>query len=319
VDAERVELGVIAFGESTRELFAPGVPVPEARARLDAFRRERPRGEGRTDAVCALELARDWLSDAPRGSAREIVLLTDGDLPHSGRFLDCKMARRRGSREAAARCEQRRNRSVCPASHRFRRSDGASDQIQLASFVRRARRDVDVHVLVFERDRPARPYRSLAQRTGGALVRVASAAAIEAALPALVARQIRGVWARNLGTGDETPNLYDPSTHRFDGVLPLAPGANDVELRVESGRGVASLYRYRVYSLPGALGHFLEALRQQNRDLGARLEGVRLEGAEERAARPVARRVEVGIATEHRPPAAVSDAIVGGLDEGSAR
>lgn len=280
LDDSRVELGVIAFGEGTWPVVPLGTPRQEARERLAEFRRRRPRGEGRTDTVCALWTARDWLDDTPDGVGREVVLLTDGDLPHSGRFLDCRPPGRRRTAGAEARCEARRNRSPCPSRHGFRGSDGHSDQVQLAAFARRARRDVDVYPLIFEPDRSARPYRELARRTGGALWRIRGAAAIEAALPALVSRRIRRVVARNATTGAETPDLHDPATGRFTGSLPLASGANDVEVRIEGERGVAGLYRYRVYSLPGALEGYLAEVRAANQSLDERVEAL------QRGARP---------------------------------
>jgi hypothetical protein len=80
-----VELGILAFGEGpwpVVELGAPLEAMPEALAR---FEREHPGGEGRSDAVCALWTAADWLRGAPESVEREIVLLTGTDLPHSGR------------------------------------------------------------------------------------------------------------------------------------------------------------------------------------------------------------------------------------------
>jgi hypothetical protein len=268
LDRERVELGVIAFGEETRAIVEPGASVEAARERLDAFRRDYPRGEGRTDTVCALWLARDWLDEAPDGYAREIVLLTDGDFPHSGRFQRCE--RQRGE-QARAACEARRNTTECPSTHRFRAADGGSDLVQMSSLARRLRRRLQVHALVFGSERGARPYRELAEQTGGELVRVASAEAIEAALPALVARRIRAVVATNLDTGEVAEELYDADAAGFDGQLGLRPGPNDIELRILGDRGTAGLFRYRVWHEPRFLQDYLAELRGRNRDLGQRL------------------------------------------------
>ena len=269
---DSIELGVIAFGETTRPVAEPGLPLDQIRARLQAFRAEVPKGEGRTDLVCALWLAREWLDDTPSGTAREIVLLTDGDLPHSGRFLNCSTRKRLYGEEAAARCEADRNRSVCPASHGFRRSHGRTDLTQLAYFARRARRSLKVFPLVFETDRAARPYQKLARQTGGELIRVSSPHSLEAALPALVIRDLHSVRATNERTGRRTPNLLDPETGRFDGSLALEPGANDVELRIEGSRGLAGLFRFRVYALPGYLERYLAELQESNRELELRAE-----------------------------------------------
>jgi hypothetical protein len=284
LDPARVDLGVIAFGESTWPVVEPGSTVEQARQRLAEDRAEHPRGDGRTDTVCALWLAREWLDETPDGMGREIVLLTDGDLPHSGRFLDCGFTRRRGDGQAADSCEARRNPSPCPAAHRFSASDGASDLVQLASFTRRARRKFAVHSLVFEEGRPARAFHELSLRTGGEFARVPSADAVEAALPALVVRRIRGVFARNARTGHETGDLYDIASRSFRGELPLAPGANDVELRVESDRGTASFVRLRIYSEGGLLERYLADLRAGNRELEARLEERETQPAPTRAA-----------------------------------
>jgi hypothetical protein len=285
VDPTRVEVGIAAFGETTHPIVAPGTPPAEARARLADFWRAHPEGEGRTDTVCALWLARDWLVLAPEGYGREVVLLTDGDLPHSGRFLDCGPARRRGGAKGEARCEEQRNRTVCPATSQPRYSDGSSDLVQLSAFARRARGDVDVHALVFEPDRAARPYRELAERTGGRLARVPSAEAIEAALPALALREIRGVHARNATTGEATEDLYDATSGSFEGSLRLVPGPNDVEIRVEGERGPAGLYRYRVYSLPGHLERTLARLRDENARLARRADALVAETRERRRER----------------------------------
>jgi hypothetical protein len=277
IDPERVELGLIAFGETTQPIAEPGASIEQIRRRLEAHRREQPRGAGRTDLVCALWLAREWLDDASAGRSREIVLLTDGDLPHSGRFTDCGRATLRSS-SARAACEARLNRTTCPASQRFRRADGSSDIVQLTAFARRSRRRVRVHPLVFEPDRPARVHRELALRTGGKLARVPSAEAVEAVLPMIVARRIRGVYARNTRTGDETANLYDPAKTRFDGTLPLAPGANDVELRVVGARGIAGLVRLRIYSEAELLEGFASQVRARNRALERQLGSLRRAG-----------------------------------------
>jgi hypothetical protein len=270
IDPERIDLGLIAFGETTQPIVEPGASIEQIRSRLEAHRREQPRGTGRTDLVCALELAREWLDDAPSGRSREIVLLTDGDLPHSGRFTDCGHATRR-SASARAACGARLNRTPCPAAHRFRDADGRSDIVQLSAFARRSRRRVRVHPLLFEPDRPARVHRELAFRTGGHLARVASAEAMAAVLPSVVAQRIQGVYARNTRTGDETSNLYDPGKTRFQGTLPLAPGANDVELRVEGARGVAALVRLRIYAEAELLEGYAARVRAQNRALERQL------------------------------------------------
>jgi hypothetical protein len=264
-----LELGVIAFGETTWPVAEPGLPVAELRAALARFRVAHPRGEGRTDAVCALWTARDWLDSTPDGVAREIVVLTDGDAPFSGRFLDCDGDRRSLSDEAEAACEARRNPTRCGASHTLSRADGSSDMVQIASFARRVRGELTVHPLVFETDRTARSWQQVASRTGGRLVRVPGPAAIEMALPSLVSSRIRGVVARNATTGASRADLLQHDRERIAGALALAPGANEIELEVESDRGTAALFRFRVYAAPAQLERWLAELRARNLELEA--------------------------------------------------
>jgi len=271
-----LELGIIAFGEQTWPIVEPGEPTSAVRARLREFRRQHPRGEGRTDTVCALWTAVEWLDRAPEGVAREIVLLTDGDTPHSGRFTNCK----RGSREARAACEARRNTSECPARHGLGRGGSRSDEVQMARLGRSLRKRVRVSPVIFEQDRRARPYRVLAEDTGGDFVQVPSAQGIEVALPPLVAGRIRGVFARNTRTGDATGDLLTADVSTFHGSLPLVDGANDVELRVESDRGTAALLRFRVYSAGGYLSRYLAGLRDRNRALEERVDGLADEARE---------------------------------------
>jgi hypothetical protein len=282
LEGSGVELGVLAFGEGTWPLVAPGASLELVRERLAGFRREHPRGEGRTDTVCALWSARQWLDEA--GS--EIVLLTDGDLPHSGRFLDCSRSRA----EARARCEERRNRSPCPGSRRVASGSGRADAFQMAEFGRRFGRRLRVSPLVFEADRSARAYRKLALQTGGAFVQVSSLEAAAAALPSLLAGGVRAVFARHLGTGERSADLLGADGRSFAGSLRLVPGANDVELRVEGERGPAAHFRFRVYSAGESLRGYLAELRRGNDALARRAES--LHSAAPPAA-PASRKLEV--------------------------
>jgi hypothetical protein len=265
LEQRRLEVGVIAFGESTWPVAEPGLAPAELRAQLARFRAERPRGEGRTDAVCALWTAYDWLEATPDGVGREIVLLTDGELPHSGRFAACD-----GPPGTEQACRERRNRSSCPARRALNSAEGATDLAQLAVFSRRARGRLRVTPLVFDPERPARVWEQLAIRTGSSLVRVPSPQAIEQVLPALVSNRIRGVRAHNATTGQTTPELLEPRGNRFAGALALGPGANDVELQVLGERGLAALLRFRIYSEPGYLEARLARLRRENDELEVR-------------------------------------------------
>jgi len=270
-----LELGVIAFGETTWPVAEPGLSAEALRAALARFRAEHPRGEGRTDALCALWTAREWLESTPEGVAREIVVLTDGDAPYSGRFLDCEGEGRGLSENAAALCEARRNVSTCPASHAFSRADGSSDMVQIASFARRVSGELAVHPLLFETDRSARLWQQIAARTGGRLVRVPGPEAIELALPSLVSSRIRGALARNVTSGAVSAELLESGDRtRMTGALALVPGANDIELSVESDRGTAALFRFRVYAAEHALERWLAELRQRNGELEVRAEAL---------------------------------------------
>jgi hypothetical protein len=282
---EWLEFGVIAFGESTWPIVEPGASAAEIRESLARFRAEHPLGDGRTDALCALWTAWDWLEDTPSGVEREIVVLTDGDAPFSGRLLE----------------GAERNVTPCPASHSLSRGDGASDPMQMARFARRLHGDVTVTPLIFEPERRALPWRQLAERTGGALVRVPGPEAIDAVLPALVASRIERVVARNATTGTTSADLLQADRARLAGELALAPGANDVELAVESDRGTAALFRFRIYSAPGELDRALAALRERNRALE-----VRAATAEEagRAGRDEVRRRALELGGDPAPPAA---------------
>ena len=290
LEGDWLDFGVIAFGEGTWPVVEPGASVATVRERLAQFRREHPRGEGRTDTVCALWTAWDWLRERPEGLAAEIVLLTDGDMPWSGRFGGCR--RLRG--EARARCESRANQTVCPASRSPGR-DGRSDLVQLERFARKLRRKLRVSPVVFEADRRASAYRKLAEATGGTFVQVASVQAIEVALPPLVAGRIRRVVAYNPANGATTGDLRGADGLSFDGFLPLVPGANDVELTVESDRGPAARFRFRVYAGRPELARYLAGLREGNRELEQRS---RVLGEEAEALRRRRARRALEVATE---------------------
>jgi len=90
------------------------------------------------------------------------------------------------------------------------------------------------------------------------------------ALPPLVAGRIRGVYARNERTGVVTGDLLAGDGLRFEGSLPLAPGANDLELWVESDRGPAARFRFRVYAARAWLDRYLADLREDNERLAHR-------------------------------------------------
>jgi hypothetical protein len=304
-------VGILAFGESTTVIADPESSIAEARVSLEALQRLSPEGTGRTDAVCALRLASDWLAGPSEGLSGEIVILTDGDLPFSGRFTDCGAPHYR-SRDAEAACHASLNRSPCASSHPFDPADGRSDVAQLFSFVRDVRGRIRVFPTVFRLKRPPRFLREIATYTGGHAVSVASDAETESALLGLLEHagdslEVRGVYVRNLRSGEATENLLEANGTDFTGALPLAPGPNDVELRIESDLGEVGLYRFRVYAAPDAAGDYLARLLEANRALERRLEDLleeAREGMQERRRSPGPRNLEITLETPAPAPTA---------------
>ena len=90
----------------------------------------------------ALEHLLERLEDTPRGVEREIYVLTDGDLPYSGRFVDCRRARRRGGQDAEQACKSHRNPTRCPVAMRY--VVGRSDLAQVDVFAAHAGRELRV-------------------------------------------------------------------------------------------------------------------------------------------------------------------------------
>jgi hypothetical protein len=279
LNRDDLELGAIVFGERTWPILEPGASAEELYGALERLQRDLPRGEGRTDLACALWLAYDWLADTHSSVTREIVLLTDGDLPYSGRFLDCGSARKRGAK-AEAECEERRNRTPCPASRVLDGLTASSDLVQLSAFARQAYGHVTVYTLLFAPERPARGYRELALLTGGEAVGVSSAQAIEQMLKAVVSSRIDSVVAYNQRTGDTTGNLLQPGTLTFDGPLPLLPGANDVELRIGSALGTMGVFRFRIHAAKAHMQQYLSKLKKRNDELEEELRRIVHEGGE---------------------------------------
>jgi hypothetical protein len=203
--------------------------------------------------------------------------MTEGELPHSGRFAECDGPAARRVPVAEQACNERRNRTGCPARLPLADAAGASDLLALAGFARSARGELRVTPLVFEHERAARVWEQLAHRTGSKLVRVPSPRAVEAVLPALVSSRVRGVRARNATSGEITRDLLWPDGRQFAGALPLRQGPNDVELKIEGDRGLAALFRFRVYSEPGYLAAQLERLRGENAQLRSRAQQLQAE------------------------------------------
>jgi hypothetical protein len=290
------QIGIIAFGEGTWPVAEPGTSIEEIRGQLESRSIEWIEGVGRTDAVCALRLANDWLKRPPKATSREILLLTDGDLPFSGRFTDCD-APWYGRPSERAACLASLNASICPASHELRSTEGRSDVAQLFSFVREVRGEFPVFPVLFRLGRAPRFYRELARYTGGQAFQLGLDHGVERAISSFLEMerhqvQIVGVFAHNLQNGEATENLLGPNRSDFSGALPLNPGSNDVELRVESAGGPVALFRFRLYAVADPSQGYLRRLREANHDLERRFRGL-VDGVRKRMRAPIPRDLEV--------------------------
>lgn len=284
-----LEIGIVAFGEKTWEVAKPTSDYSALIAALDVFEREHPDGYGRTDTVCALWTAFDRLDRRSPQTDNEIVLLTDGDLPHSGRFLDCRRQRRTRERRL---CEARRNRTSCPAQVNLSRTGRSSDLRQLDRLAGRFAGRVRVSPIIFQASRRTNAYTGLASRTGGTPIEVPSIAELTTALTPAVTGRVEGASALNLTTGSRSPNLLADGG-LLAGELSLAPGPNDVEVSVDAGLGRRARYRFRVYSASREMSAFLDGLRSQNQSLRVRLDRLQAEGRDRSKRRRRTRRVEV--------------------------
>jgi hypothetical protein len=202
-------VGVIAFGESTWPIIEPQESIDEVRRRLESYARRWPEGAGRTDAVCALRLASEWLEGTSEDILQEIVVLTDGDLPFSGRFTNCDAPQFRGE-AAKATCLASLNRSACPASHRFDPAQGLSDIAQLFSFVRDVRGRPRVFPLLFRLQSPPRFFRELARYTSGRTISIGSESELDRWLLEFLNHEAPGVRAeRAYRSRDREPARYE--------------------------------------------------------------------------------------------------------------
>lgn len=273
VDPNQVELGAIAYGHKTRVLAEPGASLDEMRAAIDGFRRQQARGKGRTDAICALWTASEWLEETPPGVESTIVMLTDGDIPDSGRFVRCD---RTSNELSLAACQARRNTRACPAARPLLPQDG-DDRQQLALFASEVAGQVRVSPIVMDPEPAEDIYRSLAEITAGQYVEISSAEAIQYAIPPLVLNEVKAVRARNLRTKRETGNLYDPLTGLLSGEIELLPGANDIEITMQSDDGDEAVYRLRAFAAERTLKTYLEELRARNVSLALKRDKLREE------------------------------------------
>ena len=286
---ETLEVGIVAFGETTWEVAQPTSDYPALLAALDEFEAAHPVGHGRTDTGCALWPAFERLDHRNPGTDNEIVLLTDGDLPHSGRFLDCSA--RRSERERRV-CMARRNRTSCPAPARVRSKGRSSDLRELNRLTRLFAGRARVSPVVFQASRRTNAYSRLARGTRGTAIEATSIGALTTALGPSVLGRVDSVLAQNLTSGTRASDLLGPDGV-LSGALPLVAGANDVELFVDAGMGRSARYRFRVYSASREVEEYLQALRSRNLALQARLDALQGEARRRSSARRATRRVEV--------------------------
>jgi hypothetical protein len=240
---ESLELGIVAAGEGAIPVAKPDISGVRLRPKLEAFAAGRLPMRHPGDLECALALADDWLRDTPSGLTREIVVIA-------------------ASRPAPAPGTKP---VTCPAAERLAAEEGS----QLAALGRRLRHAVKISALVLGPLPDAQPYRARVEQSDGQLGNVASVEALQRELALLVLGSVRGVYARNLHTESQTGNLQRGGSGEFEGSIALVAGANDVELRVESGPGTAALFRFRVYAADPKLKQLLAELAEQDRALQA--------------------------------------------------
>ena len=269
------EIGIVAFGEATLPLLELHTESGRraAEAALLALVSGASDEAGRTDLVCALWTGWDWLQRDER--AVEVLVVTDGDLPFSGRFGACDRAGG-GHPQAVARCEARRNRTHCPARHEFERTGGTSDLSQLFHFARSIGASAKLSPIYLGASRPPRFLRELARfRNQGRYGQPGEADVwswADRALPKAAQRsEARLVRARNLSTEEHTENLLANNGVDFAGVLRLVPGMNEIEILAEDVEGERGRFKFRVFAATDPVLEFREHLLGQNEELEHRL------------------------------------------------
>jgi hypothetical protein len=265
-EREPLDVAVIAFGRQARAVVAPETPAADARRTVHQHRRDHPRGHGRTDAICALWMGRDWLERAPEDASKHLVLMTDGAEPDSGRFPGCDLARRLGPVTEWV-CELTRNRRECPATHALDPREGRTDWDQVENFAEELPEHIAFHALLFGEGSDAARYELMADRAGGESASVLGPASLDSALLDLIGHRVGGVFATNETTGEKTRDLLADDGLRFDGRLGLRSGANDVLLRIERRDGQPTVFRFRVYAEPDLRRNYLAELRERNSEL----------------------------------------------------
>jgi hypothetical protein len=275
LDYRATELTVIGFGDQSWDIVPPGTDLPDAIQRLEVLAAKGMDGSGRSDAVCALRRAADWLA-TDGGTRRDVVLLTHGDLPFSNRFTDCS---RHSDPRIEMRCWQELNRSECAAEEALDPERGHSDIGQLFALARETRPRIRIFPVLFQNTRPPRFIREIASHTGGLLIRVGQERGIESAVRRLLVYespglQVKDVAVRNLQSGVVRESAVEGDGASFACAIPLVAGPNDIEVDVRSWQGSLARYRFRVQAQSDPLSDFLAHVRTLNRDLEDRKEQV---------------------------------------------
>ena len=168
----------------------------------------------------------------PTVSAREIVVLTDGDAPFSGRFLDCDgegASSRTSGRDLRGAAQP--HRAVRRAT-RFSRADGSSDMVQIASFGAGCTASSRVHSAPV-RDRPHA--RALAAGRGRAPAGAGARARRRGDRAGAAGAGLEPHPRRGRAQPDHRRRARGsarrPTARSFAGALPLVPGANDDRAR----------------------------------------------------------------------------------------
>jgi hypothetical protein len=278
LDYRPTQLSVIAFAETSWSLLAPGTDLEDALAALEKFALNGAHPEGRSDAVCALELASDWLLAPDASGHTDVVLLTNGDLPFSNRFTNC--SRLTDFREQVA-CLRSLNHSECSSSRSPDPEDGHSDIAQLFALARTTRPRLRIFPVLFQNTRPPRFILAIASHSGGQLIRVGLERGIESAVEQLLMddaprARVDGVAVHNLqASATVYADVQDDGS--FSSGIGLIEGPNDLEVDVRSGSEILGRYRFRVQMSQDPLSDFLTELKEDNRRIAIRGE----EGAED--------------------------------------
>jgi hypothetical protein len=230
-------VGLVSFHGRAKPLLALTGPA-DALGALAALRLESS-GVG-TNCAAALREAARLLASAEPGATRTILLLSDGYPNQPG---------------SKARAEEK----VLEAA----------DELGAAG--------IRVHTLVIESLAPPSPvFDELARRTRGSFHVIDDARDLPLALSSTQLSEIASVAVSNLTTGKPGLAVRILPDGRFDAFVPLAAGANRIEVRATTRDGlVATAERSVVYEATGAAGgaaalaaeQLLRSLRERSVEL----------------------------------------------------